>query len=112
MGKKDFKNVIQHSVNGHNLLNEVLGINTEVAKIRTAIPDSQSNNDSTIAKLEPKIKKTKKIDASVKHPVVKMSFNMEGSLHERLRSYVFETRDNKTAVIHSALDKLLKGKGY
>jgi hypothetical protein len=107
MGKKDFKNIISNSMNSDNILDEVLGIKAKVL-------DSQNNNnhDSAVAAVAPKIKKAKSVEAPIKQPIVKMSFNLEGDLHERLRSYVFQTRNNKTAVIHNALDKLLKGKGY
>jgi hypothetical protein len=131
MSKKDFKSKIQESVNGNDVLDEVLGIekptikvvetsenknSSPVAQIVNPTPASQSfvapdvNNSVPVTQTAVSPQEYKQ--ASAKRQTVGVSVTMEYSLHERLRKHSFDTRDYKSVTICKALDNFLRSQGY
>jgi len=57
------------------------------------------------------VRKTEKPDPE-ELPPQREEFRFPGTLAERLRTYCFNTRTKKTAIVIEALDEYLKDKGY
>ncbi|MDC0857665.1 hypothetical protein OAP83_03000 [Rickettsiales bacterium] len=131
MSKKDFKSKIQKSVNGNDVLDEVLGIEkstikvVETPEVKTA-PSVAKNENLTPASqpiAAPEVSNLSPIaqsavppqeirPARVKKQTVGVTVTMEYSLHERLRKHSFDTRDFKSVTICKALDNFLRSQGY